>query len=449
MPIVSVVIPVYNSEKYINKCLDSLLEQTLSDIEIICVNDGSKDRSLEILNQYAEADSRIRVVTQANQGAGPARNKGIELASGKYLSILDADDFFAPDMLEKTVNKAEEDKAEITIFEAWNYDDVTQELTENDVVSYKEYLPKCGCFSRKDIPQYILNFTWGCVWNKLFLRGFVEKNNLKFQDVRMVDDAYFVLLALVKARKINFLEEKLLFYRVNNPLSQLGQTNKTPDTFFDAYHALQTTLINEGMFEEVEQSLVNRTLKMCIIRLEALSSFGAYKYLYNQLRTNYFKAFGFGKYDIDFFYKEGYFKKYKAIEKYEFDEYMWVRYYRMNKYIYGNYQQLYFRFPFEKIDKGSRIVLYGAGAVGNAYYRQVVCSQHCFVALWVDQKYETIGAPVSSPELLNTVEFDNIVICVVDDGVEKVIRKYLITKGIKEDKIIWENPIFEIEEEDI
>jgi hypothetical protein len=87
--------------------------------------------------------------------------------------------------------------------------------------------------------------------------------------------------------------------------------------------------------------------------------------------------------------------------------------------------------------------------VGNAYYRQVVCSHHCFVDLWVDQKYELIGAPVSSPELLNSVEFDNIVICVVDSEVEKAIRKFLLAKGISEDKIIWENPIFEIEEEDI
>ena len=117
MPLVSVIIPVYNVEEYLRQCLDSVREQTLSDIEIICVNDSSTDGSLSILEEYAKKDPRIQVVTQPNGGAGAARNKGLSMAAGKYLSFLDSDDFFEPDMLELAYKKAEEDKADFVVFD--------------------------------------------------------------------------------------------------------------------------------------------------------------------------------------------------------------------------------------------------------------------------------------------------------------------------------------------
>ena len=99
MPKISVIIPVYNAEKYLRVCLDSVVNQTLEDIEIICVNDGSTDKSSNILKEYAEKDGRIIILTQKNQGAAIARNKGISVAKGEYLSLLDCDDFFELDML--------------------------------------------------------------------------------------------------------------------------------------------------------------------------------------------------------------------------------------------------------------------------------------------------------------------------------------------------------------
>ena len=121
MPLVSVIIPVYNVEKYLNQCLDSVIAQTLTDIEIICVNDSSTDGSLGILEEYEKKDKRIRVVTQPNSGAGAARNRGLSMASGKYLSFLDSDDFFEPDMLELAYQKAEEDSADFVVFNSNQY----------------------------------------------------------------------------------------------------------------------------------------------------------------------------------------------------------------------------------------------------------------------------------------------------------------------------------------
>ncbi len=101
MPKVSIIIPIYNVEKYIKKCLDSLIKQTLDDIEIICVNDGSPDNSMEIVNEYAKNDKRFIVLTQENQGTGAARNKGIDAATGEYIMFLDPDDWYEFDACEK------------------------------------------------------------------------------------------------------------------------------------------------------------------------------------------------------------------------------------------------------------------------------------------------------------------------------------------------------------
>ena len=113
---VSVILPVYNVSDYLRQCMDSIVGQTLKDIEIICVDDGSTDDSLAILKEYEAKDQRVKVIQQANAGAGAARNKGLEIATGEYLSFLDSDDFFEPDMLEKAWSKAHETRAQVVVF---------------------------------------------------------------------------------------------------------------------------------------------------------------------------------------------------------------------------------------------------------------------------------------------------------------------------------------------
>lgn len=121
-PVVSVIIPVYNQEKYLRKCLDSVCNQSLQNIEVICVNDGSTDNSKEILENYAKQDSRIHILSQKNQGAGAARNLGMQVARGKYLSFLDSDDIFEPLMLETMVRAIEKDDADVLVCRADRFD---------------------------------------------------------------------------------------------------------------------------------------------------------------------------------------------------------------------------------------------------------------------------------------------------------------------------------------
>ena len=118
---VSVILPVYNASDYLHQCMDSIVGQTLKDIEIICVDDGSTDNSLDILKEYEQKDKRVKVIQQKNAGAGAARNNGLSIATGEYLSFLDSDDFFEPDMLEKAYEKAKGSNAQIVVFRSDQY----------------------------------------------------------------------------------------------------------------------------------------------------------------------------------------------------------------------------------------------------------------------------------------------------------------------------------------
>ena len=139
---VSVIIPVYNAEQYLRQCLDSVVGQTLKDIEIICVDDGPQDNSVAILKEYAARDSRLRLIREKNRGAGAARNQGLREATGEYLSFLDADDFFEPDMLEKAVARAEEYDAQIVVFNSDQYHMDKRQFVPVPWVMVQEDIPK-------------------------------------------------------------------------------------------------------------------------------------------------------------------------------------------------------------------------------------------------------------------------------------------------------------------
>ena len=124
---VSIVLTVYNAESYIEGCLDMITGQTLRNIQIICVDDGSTDNSSQIIEQYAQKDDRIVLIREKNAGAGAARNRGMQEATGKYILFLDCDDFYEPEMVEKAFRRAEEEQAEIVIYKSDQYNMDTEE----------------------------------------------------------------------------------------------------------------------------------------------------------------------------------------------------------------------------------------------------------------------------------------------------------------------------------
>ncbi len=212
---ISIIIPVYNVEKYLRECLDSILNQTYQDFEVICIDDGSTDKSLEILEEYAKKDSRFSILKQNHKGAGSARNKGIETAQGKYVQFLDSDDYFEPDMLEKLLNTAEKYQADLTVCSAGKVDRKGN-ITESGNPIWPLNLDKVPLnkpFHPEEFPDDIFSLFCVVPWNKLYLKELITKNNLKFQNIPSSNDVGFSHIARVCAKRIVVIEKELINYR--------------------------------------------------------------------------------------------------------------------------------------------------------------------------------------------------------------------------------------------
>lgn len=244
--LISVIIPVYNAMPYLSECLNSLLNQSFSDFEILCVNDGSNDSSKELLCEYSAKSEKIRVIEQENQGAGKARNVGLRYATGKYVIFLDADDFFECDLLKKVYLKAERTDSEIVIFDIFRFDNVTKELKTPKMSLNKKYIPEVEVFSRVDIPEHIFNISLGVAYNKLYQKKFLTDKKLQFQEIRNSNTVYFSFAALLCANRISVVNERLLYYRSNNPKSTVGRISESPTCFIEAWRKIYSMVLHNN-----------------------------------------------------------------------------------------------------------------------------------------------------------------------------------------------------------
>ncbi len=205
---VSVIVPVYNVEKYLKRCLDSLINQTLSDIDIICINDGSKDSSLQILEQYAQKDSRIVIYNQENSGLSVARNTGLEHASGEYIGFVDSDDWVDLDFYEKLYNSAKNNNADIAVAdfirEHSNKKPKRLKLKEEKIYTTPEDKFMICKVHRE-----------GCVWNKIYRTEFIKSINLKFVPKMYYEDRDFTIRSLYFSKKLVTTPNTYYRYFVN------------------------------------------------------------------------------------------------------------------------------------------------------------------------------------------------------------------------------------------
>lgn len=201
MPFVSIIIPVYNTEKYVERCLDSVCGQTLSDIEIICINDGSTDNSLQILHKYAEKDNRIKVIDfKKNKGVSAARNAGIDLVMGEYIAFIDSDDYVDVDFYEKLYNKAKETEADIVkgnrrVFE------VSKEVKI-------ETLQKI--IHENNDNKFYFSYQWTTA---IYKKDLIIGNNIRLpEETHNTEDIVFLVKALIKAKKVIFIDDAFYNY---------------------------------------------------------------------------------------------------------------------------------------------------------------------------------------------------------------------------------------------
>ena len=268
---VSVIIPVYNVEAYLRQCLDSVVNQTLREIEIICVNDGSTDESAAILKEYATKDERIKILTQSNSGAGAARNAGLVSARGKWLYFLDGDDFINEHCLLAAVRAGDALNPDFVVFQG---EEVDERFGVRTPMSYlKRVLPwGDGCLHQVaefGVKRFV---TVGLApWNKLVRKDVVDSFSLKFQEIRKSNDLAFTTELLARAKTFVALRDSLIGYRVNNPMSTQATNSADPLLFYDALLEAKRRL--GGDFEEAMRQLAVETMRYHLHSVRTFSSY--------------------------------------------------------------------------------------------------------------------------------------------------------------------------------
>ena len=244
-PKVTIIIPVYNVEKYLRQCLDSVVNQTMRAIQIICVNDGSPDGSRAILQEYADRDTRIEIIDKPNGGISSARNVAYPHIKGKYTLFVDSDDWVDPDLCEKTYRKAEESGAATIVFFSHKWKDKNiRSITPNDKITVEEKLP-------------LLDFPSAC--NKLWRTDFLLDNKLYFSEGLVFEDNLFNWQAITIADKISVVPERFYHHR-RNPNSTTRKAGKHWLHMVPIYEKIRQYLIASGCYATYREKFISMKL---------------------------------------------------------------------------------------------------------------------------------------------------------------------------------------------
>lgn len=224
MKSVSVIVPVYNMESYLERCMDSLVNQTLKDIEIIVINDGSVDNSLKILNKYKKKyPEKVQIINQQNAGISVARNNGLKLATGKYVGFVDSDDFVDLNMFKHLYDECNKTDADIMVCNYKKYYTDTEKYDLVDVVK------NIHCNNLYEEPS-LINSIYYAPWNKLYKRSLFD--DILFPVNKKYEDINAILKVFLKAKNIGKLDEYLYFYRINSSGETLTINKKISDIVY-------------------------------------------------------------------------------------------------------------------------------------------------------------------------------------------------------------------------
>ena len=380
--LISIVVPVYNVETYLEKCVESIVNQSYRKIEIILVDDGSTDFSGEICDKFAEEDSRIYVIHKENAGLVSARRVGLEKATGKYIGFVDSDDYIDEKMFEHLIENMENTGADF-VHSGYLIGQSREACFENSILNF---------YSKKDkeifLREYVLDYTSNkrmsaSIWSKLFKAELIKDSYKSVPDTQMVGEDWINLAECVlRSRRISLLNVADYHYTVregslSHPIDSDGLTWQP-----GFYKAVADVLKRHECYEELKEWLDNLFMKLIK------------NVVYEKFKDRFF----------------------------------------MIRYQFKNIELLF--------DK--KIVLYGAGKVGRDYYAQLCRYSRCDVVAWADSNYENIPCEyveIIGKEKLGLLDYDYLIIAVLSKKSSEEIRGMLIEEGVDPVKIIWEEPI--------
>ena len=440
MPKVSIVVPIYNVGKYLKKCVESIINQTLKDIEIICVNDGSTDGSLDILKEFAAKDKRVIIIDKENSGYGHSMNVGIDRAKGEYIGIVESDDFVAEEMYELLYNKAKEFDVDFVKSNYYKYSSApVEKKVEFSLIEDSGYFNKViSDFNNKVFLKGDLAH-WSGIYKKKFLEGakirFLETPGASYQD------AGFYLKVFIAADCGYFVENNLYFYRQDNESSSVNDFGKV--------------FCLCGEYESIEKYLAQRPEKKHFERAVQYKKFAAYMWNYKRIAPE-FKITFISRMSKEFqiALKQGKLDK-KWFSNREWDKlqliirfpFMFLLKYKNNIRVKKNKEKKIMDFEefFEKVKaqkqidklakkyKNKKVVLYGAGKYSRELFEEYDLSKLNIVAI-ADKSFEKqenrnfYELNCVAPDDLRQLDYDVILLTVYDEA--------LITDFLKEELLV-------------
>ena len=312
-PQISVIIPIYNCEKYIKECLSSLIKQTFKNFEIICINDGSNDDTLKILKNFEAKDERINIFNQNNSGAGIARNVGMKKSKGEYLIFLDSDDIFKKTMLEELYIKIKENESDVVICNSQNFEKKKwwkKYYKKNYLI--KDNIIKQKTFSSLDIEKDFFNLFIWWPWDKLFKRKYIENLGIEYQNLKSSEDLFFVAVSVIAAKKISYLDKILINHRIGIKNSVSNSRQKSWDNFYYALKELKRFIKEKGLYKRFKQDFINYVASFSIWQLENINGI-TFELLYKKIKNEWWNEFKVTKYGKNYFYNQYLYKNIKFI----------------------------------------------------------------------------------------------------------------------------------------
>lgn len=386
--ILSVIIPVYNTKAYLPRCIDSILKQHISDMEIICVDDGSTDGSGELLDQYAVSDTRVRVIHKANTGLVQARKSGLMIARGKYTAYVDSDDWIDSEMYQTLCDAAERHGVDMVSsgyilekgMQEMFYDGFPEGLyrgTELDALREQTF------FCERDKTIGIRP----SLCTKLFLTSLLKKAQFVVPDeVSNCEDRLCTVACMLEAKSVYIIKKAFYHYVFYNSSMSHQEDTYYLDKLGKVYRAFRSMYQHPNFSEKLRIQCELYIVKMLHIGLNSYMAFSL-------------------------------------------SDLMWVS------------PRWTERFPI-----GSRIILYGAGRLGKVYYRRIASdpSKRLQLSGWVDRNYKNLtGYPqnISAPDYIKTACYDYVLLAVADRQPAKEIRELLIDNyNVEPAKIVWLEP---------
>lgn len=397
---ISVIMPIYNGEKYLEEALDSLLKQTYKDFEIICIDDASTDTTRDILQRYRRTDDRIRILKNAEHaGAAFSRNRGIRAAAGKYITFLDGDDIFEEDMFYAARNAMIEHSLDLVMYEIKTVS--SEHIYEKQSVPRNDRFIEKYCMSPFSVcecePIEFLNWS-DSPWSKLYRKDFIINNRLEFQSLPSSNDVYFVNMALFLAEKVLMLNDRrVMVYAREHNVSTRISSNRDPMCAYKAMEKIGTELVGREIFPRAFQHYYHKLFFALIFAVRKTKdeekAMGFYNFLQQEgvdrltrLTPDYRKK-------IDQYI-------YQLSEKYKKEDYFSGWYWYENVFAYylnKNCQKVIALFQLYE-NRGMQAALWGAGINGGVFLR-FLQSHGLKVSEVVDKDEKKWGKRISGYEI--------------------------------------------------